>query len=778
MEKIKISVRNLVEFILRNGDIDNRRGGGNEKEAMQLGSKLHRKIQGRKGSDYTAEVPLKIRLEYEDFEILLEGRADGIQTNEKGTLIDEIKGTFSDLRLLTEPIEVHLAQVKCYAYIYALQKELKAIGVQMTYCNMDTEEIKQFQQEYTFEELQVWFDELLMKYKKWCEFQISWKAIRQESIGNISFPFTYREGQKELASSVYRTMFHRKKLFIQAPTGVGKTISTIFPAVKAVGEGLGDKIFYLTAKTITRTVAEETFLLLKEQGLRYKIVTITAKEKICACEEMNCNPEACPYAKGHFDRVNDAVFEMITEGEDFSRDALTAQSEKWQVCPYELSLDVATWVDAVVCDYNYVFDPRAHLRRFFSDGVKGDYLFLIDEAHNLVERGREMYSATIIKEDLLEVKRMVKPYNNKLERLLEKANKQMLAWKRECPSYEILDNLGGFSITLMNIQAEMEKFLEEAEPGDVRDKVLDLYFAILRFLDTNDLVDEHYVTYTELLENGKFIVKLFCVDPSANIQERLDKGNSTIFFSATFLPIKYYMRLLSTEPDDYAVYAKTPFTPEQKKVLIGADVSSRYTRRGPAEYQRMAKYIEAMTATKNGNYIVFFPSYKMMEEIADIFEGQNQGRVKIIRQSSFMSEQEREEFLQQFEGNNEKGLLGFCVMGGVFGEGIDLKHDRLIGTAIVGTGIPQVCNEREILKNYYDQKEENGFSYAYLYPGMNKVLQSAGRVIRTSEDKGVILLLDDRFATRQHLELFPREWDDYEVCNLASISAKLEAFWC
>lgn len=777
MEEIKISVRNLVEFILRSGDIDNRQGAMPDQEAMQLGSRLHRKIQGRMGSDYTPEVMLRHRVEYETYAIVIEGRADGIQVNSQGTLIDEIKGVYRELKLIQEPVYVHLAQAKCYAYIYALQRELSSIRVQMTYCNLETEEIKRFEQEYQFRDLREWFEKLIEEFRKWCAFQIRWRDIRRESICCVEFPFPYREGQKELASSVYRTIYHKKKLFIQAPTGVGKTISTVFPAVKAVGEGLGDKIFYLTAKTITRTVAEEAFSVLKKQGLQYKVVTLTAKEKICPLEETSCNPDQCPYAKGHFDRVNDAVYEMVTEGEDFSRDALLAQSEKWCVCPFELSLDVSTWVDAVICDYNYVFDPRAHLKRFFGENVKGSYLFLIDEAHNLVERGREMFSAALVKEDLLDVRKAVKAYSPKLARLLDKCNKKMLEWKRECPEYELHDNIGDFVITLMNLACETENFLEEAQQGEVREKVLELYFELRAFLDTYDRLDEHYVIYTELTESGRFMVKLFCVDPSANIQTCLDKGVSAVLFSATLLPIRYYMSLLSTKGDDYAVYAKSPFDPKRKLLLVGTDVSSRYTRRGEQEYLRIAEYLEKTVKQKTGNYLAFFPSYRMMEDVAQAFERIAPQGVRLLRQSSGMGEQEREAFLESFSSKSQESLLGFCVMGGIFGEGIDLKHDRLIGAVIVGTGLPQICNEREILRNYYDHRGGNGFAYAYLYPGMNKVLQSAGRVIRTDRDRGVILLLDDRFAGRQYIELFPREWADYQVCNRQNVADMLAEFW-
>lgn len=777
MEEIKISVRNFVEFILRSGDIDNRQGGGTDPEAMQLGSRLHRKIQRTMGADYTAEVALKYQLEFDQYTLTIEGRADGIQKNDTGVLIDEIKGTYREIRDIETPVEVHLAQAKCYAYIYGEKQGLERVLVQMTYAHLETEEVKRFVQEFSFKELENWFHDLVEQYRKWCDFQIEWKQIRKASIKEVEFPYDYRDGQKELASSVYRTIYHRKKLFIQAPTGVGKTISTVFPAVKAVGEDLGDKIFYLTAKTITRTVAEEAFQLLKERGLRYKVVTLTAKDKICPCPETLCNPVDCPYAKGHFDRVNEAVFEMVTTQEDFSREAILAQGEKWQVCPFELSLDVSLWIDAVICDYNYVFDPRAHLKRFFSEGIKGDYLFLIDEAHNLVDRGREMFSAALIKEDLLAVKRLVKPYNKKLERSLEKCNKQMLEWKRECATYQLHDDVGNFALQLIGLMGELEKYLEETEAGEARDQVLDLYFAVSRFLDTYDLLDEHYVIYSEMMGSGDFMIKLFCVDPSANIQACLDKGKSSIFFSATLLPITYYMSLMSTHKDDYAVYAKSPFMPEKAAVLIGTDVSSRYTRRGRAEYEKIADYVIQTVVKKQGNYICFFPSYKMMEAVGAVFEELYGDQVVIYYQESRMTEVEREEFLGKFETVHSKSMIGLCVMGGIFSEGIDLKNEQLIGAVIVGTGLPQVCNEREILKQYYDKRDGNGFDYAYLYPGMNKVLQSAGRVIRTDEDKGVIVLLDDRFGERRYRELFPREWVECETCSRSDVGVKLEQFW-
>ena len=775
-EQIRISVRNLVEFILRKGDIDNRISKTADKEAMQLGSKIHRKIQRQMGSSYHAEVSLKMMLHEEKYDLQVEGRADGIIVAE-GVTIDEIKGVFRDLEQIEEPIEVHLAQAKCYAYIYGKQENLENISVQMTYCHLETEQVKRFKESYLLSELEKWFNNLIGEYKKWAEFQIDWKKKRNKSIRRIEFPYEYRKGQKELATSVYRTILRKKKLFIQAPTGVGKTMATIFPSVKAVGEELGEKIFYLTAKTITRTVVEQAFQLLKKQGLQYKVVTLTAKEKICFCEDKECNPEKCPYAKGHYDRVNQAVYDMITTTDDMSRENIEMYAKKHEVCPFEMSLDVALWVDAVICDYNYVFDPNAYLRRFFADEVKGNYLFLIDEAHNLVERAREMYSATIYKEEFLEAKRIIKYLDKKLVRKLDICNRQLLELKRECETYQVHQSVGHFSISMTNLLMEMERFMEECDRAEVKEELLEFYFHVRTFLNVYDVLDENYTIYTEMEEDGKFKLKLFCVNPALNLQNFLEKGNSTVFFSATFLPIHYYKQLLSTEKDDYAIYVDSPFDIKNREILIGSDVSSKYTKRNVQMYERIASYIIKTLEVKKGNYIAFFPSYQFMENVYEVLERRLSGETVCLLQEKMMTEEKREEFLEEFAKEREGNLLGLCVMGGIFSEGIDLTEEKLVGAFIVGTGLPQICYEREILRQYFEKKNGKGFDYAYLYPGMNKVLQSAGRVIRTETDRGVILLLDERFLQRQCQEIFPREWAGIKKCTLENISEQLEKFW-
>lgn len=777
LTRIRISVRNLVEFIFRSGDIDNRIGKGAQKEAMQEGSRMHRKIQGRMGMEYRAEVPLKLEVLQEQYVLALEGRADGIITNADGVTVDEIKCMYTDVTRFEEPIFVHKAQAMCYAYIYALQNGLDQISVQLTYCDLDTEEICRFEEAFSFFWLERWFQDMMEAYRKWTDFQFAWRKIRQTSKQTLEFPFPYREGQYKLVGDVYRTIHRKKILFIQAPTGTGKTISTLFPAIRAVGENLGDKIFYLTAKTITRTVAKDTCDLLKAKGYRGKVIVLTAKEKMCPCEEMDCNPSNCLRAKGHYDRVNDAVYDLITTEEDFTRERMLAQAEKYQVCPFEMSLDASLYADIIICDYNYVFDPNVYLKRFFSEEEKGDYIFLVDEAHNLVERGREMYSAVLVKEEILTVKKLVRGKDRKLEAALEKCNRQMLEWKRECETYTIYESIGAFAFSLMRLMSLLDIFLQSRGEMPERKEVTEFYLNLRHFMNMFERVDENYVLYSDFDETDRFCLHLYCVNPSVNLQECLERGKSTIFFSATLLPVNYYKNLLSSKKDNYAVYADSAFREEQRLLFIGRDVSSLYTRRTLGEFHRIALYIQQVLRAKKGNYLIFFPSYRFMEDVYEQFLTVNEQEADCMMQSGNMNEADREEFIQEFSNPRGKSLAAFCVLGGIFSEGIDLKEDLLIGVLIVGTGLPQICNQREILKEYYQEENGQGFDYAYQYPGMNKVLQAAGRVIRTASDRGIIGLLDERFLRSDYRQLFPREWSQYEVHTLDSLPGALEAFW-
>ena len=779
MEKpiVRISVRNLVEFILRNGDLVSG-SGTSDKEAMLKGSRLHRKIQKQMGSHYQPEVSLKKDTEYDDLILRVEGRADGIFSQDDRFCIDEIKGVYKKLELMEEPVLVHRAQALCYAWIYLDAHDLEKIDIQMTYAHLDTEVIKRFRETLTRAELKQWYEELTDSYHKWLAYQIEWREKRNESMKKLEFPFEYRKGQRKMVSGIYHAISKKEQIFIQAPTGVGKTMSAVFPAVRAIGQGMAETVFYLTARTITRTVAQDAFEILRDRGLLFKVVTITAKEKLCFCDKPECDPEKCPYAKGHYDRINDAVYELWTTEQSFDRETLLHHAQKWQVCPFEMSLDLAVWMDGVICDYNYVFDPNVCLKRFFGENVSGNYLFLIDEAHNLVDRGREMYSASICLDDVIETRKFVKPYSQKLWKKLGKVKKQLEELRENCGEWKVEENAGVLPISLLSVQGELDQLFEEPPAQEVVDGLLDFYFAVRNFLNISELVDDNYVVYTAFDANGRFYMKLFCVNPAENLQKCLDKGNSTVFFSATLLPLQYYRKMLSTRSENFGMYVESPFEQKKRCLMICRDVSSKYTRRGYEEYRKIAEYIARMSWQKKGNYMVFFPSYRLMEDAYQVYQDEfSVSWVHCISQHASMTELEREEFLEEFAEETEETLVGFCVMGGIFSEGIDLIGDRLIGAAVVGTGLPQVNCEREILKGYYDEKGEQGFDYAYRYPGMNKVLQAAGRVIRTKEDTGAILLMDERFLNRDYRNLFPREWNDACTCTLGTVEKHLQTFW-
>lgn len=783
MYQVKISVRGLVEFIFRSGDIASGEGSFS-KEAMAEGSRIHRKIQGKMGLNYESEVPLKIDIVRPDFVLTIEGRADGILTEEKGVTIDEIKGVYKKLEHMECPFFVHQAQAMCYAYIYALDHELDEITVQMTYCNLDTEEIKRFSEKFSFDELKEWFHKLVDEYCRWTQFEVDNRRLRNDSIENLEFPYAYRAGQRDMAGTVYLSIKKRQNLFVQAPTGIGKTMAALYPSIKAMGDGYGEKLFYLTAKTIARGVALDGLEILRNNGLHFKSVLITAKEKICPQEEMSCEPESCPYAKGHYDRINEAIYDCIVHEMNITREVLLEYANKHMVCPFELGLDVSLFVDGIICDYNYVFDPRVKLRRYFAEGAKGEFLFLVDEAHNLVERASSMYSAAIYKEDFLKMRKLLLPYHAKLGKLLGGCNKEMLAFKKECDNakgYVMIHDMDKLYLKLLRLHSQLESFLEESkEIGALKphkDEILDFYFQINQFLNIYELVDESYEIYGEQVDEHSFMIKLYCIHPANNLTDCIEKGNATIFFSATMLPITYYKELLHDNKDDYAIYIPSPFPKENRGLFIGTDVSSRYKVRGPRQYEKMARYLNILTRSKPGNYMAFFPSYKMLNDVYETaMELEMFAGTEIICQKAHLSEQEREMFLERFQ-DTDNPVIGFCILGGIFSEGIDLVGENLIGAAVIGTGLPMVCNEREIQQQYFEKKEDKGFEYAYLYPGMNKVQQAAGRVIRTMEDKGVILLLDERFVSRQVVETFPAEWADYDIVTLDTVEKKLDECW-
>lgn len=757
--KIEISVRDMITYVYRGGDLDSRFVG---KQRALEGTKAHQVIQKKMGDDYVSEVSLKHTIDNDRIDMLIRGRVDGVIHGDP-IVIDEIKSTLRPLNSIdSEDYPLHWLQGEIYAYIYALQHDIEVMSVQLTYVAIEDYQCKRFKKHYLKEELEAIFNRVVDDYLEFAYQIDDWQSIRNESIETLNFPFdNYRKGQREMAIYAFRAMKEGKKAYIQAPTGIGKTISSIFPTVKAIGEGHISKIFYLTAKTITRSVAEDGFEIMRKQGLRFKNLTITAKDKICFEKDCACIPEECSYAKGHYNRVNDALKDIMNE-DALTRPTIEKYSKKHHVCPFEFSLDVALVADCVICDYNYVFDPRVNLKRFFQDSHH-DFAFLIDEAHNLVDRARGMYSAEIHKKPLLDIQRAlkVKKEDEKIDKFLKcvkKYNKALLEWKNKCIEKDeyVFDEAPEELYQVMRtFTRQADGILNDYKDLPSYDILLEFYFDTLNFINMSELYDEKYKTYTTL-KSSDTSVKLFCVDPSYQIGQTLKHGKGTVFFSATLSPIGYFHRLYDYNDHDYTLILSSPFKEAHRKYLVAGDIMTTYKKR-EYSYEDIALYLRDFALSKRGNYIVFFSSYVYKKAVLEIFESL-EADIDIVDQQRDLSEEDKELFLSQFKEEVDKSMIAFCVLGGSFSEGVDLRGNRLIGTAIVGVGLPMVCLEREIIKAYHEAHDEDAFSYAYVYPGLNKVMQAAGRVIRTEEDRGIIFLLDERYNYHSYRQVIPYDW--------------------
>jgi DNA excision repair protein ERCC-2 len=607
-----------------------------------------------------------------------------------------------------------------------------------------------------------------------------------------------------MAVAVYRTLTRGGRLFLAAPTGIGKTISALFPAVKALGEAKLERIFYLTARTVGRTIAEKACADLRRAGLKLRAVTLTARDKVCVRDGKPCDLLTCPLAIGYYDRVKPAIREALARGE-IHRAALDEISQRHQVCPFELSLDVSVWCDAVICDYNYVFDPQVYLRRHFGEG-DGQSAFLVDEAHNLADRAREMFSAELESGEIRAVRRMIRPAVPRCARALTGllSELQQLAGSSGSgdEAVEPSDAAGELNLFPANAPApqaasgrtkirrdlspalieRIEDALAAAEvwlaknlPADFREALLALYFRLHAFLRTAGLYDARYVTMIEAWHAANLKVRLFCVDPSVLLRQALERGRAGIFFSATLAPVDYYRTLLGGESHDPFLELASPFPPEHLAVLVQDRIQTQFKNRAESLVP-VATAIQTLIHGRPGNYLVYFPSYQYLNDVLQEFKNLSP-TTQVLVQRPGMTEAERDQFLHAFGTGHEKTLVGFAVMGGVFGEGVDLVGERLIGAAIVGVGLPQLCAERDLIRDYFQTQNQPGFEFAYTFPGMNRVLQAIGRVIRSESDRGVVLLIDSRFNEPRYRRLFPPWWKSIRVRSDAALAGAVREFW-
>ncbi len=773
--ELKIAVRELIAYALRSGDLVSEfLGSSRPVEAIRA----HQRIQNSRPATYRPEVSISHQVETEQFRLNISGRIDGVYSEPDRTIIEEIKTTARNPIYFEENENpVHWGQVKTYAYIYGQARGLDEMITQLTYYQIDSGQIREIRRTYRIEELAVFFNEIVAHYLEWAATIIDWSDRRDESIRDLEFPFSdYRPGQRRMAVEAYRTIRHNSQLLVQAATGIGKTIAVLYPAIKSLAEEISQKIFYLTARTTGRIVAEKALDELRPNGLRLKSVTLTAKDKICFCPDRACNPEECEYARGHYDRINDAVKAIFAE-DAFTRERIVDIAKAFRVCPFEFSLELSVWADCIICDYNYVFDPRVYLRRFFQE-ENGDYIFLIDEAHNLVDRSREMFSAEIFKQPGLDIRRQLKYELPHIFKSLGRINAWLVKARKKCEESgnplaekDLPDELIPLLKRFLFIT---ERWLSQNIKTSFRDGLLDFYFSASGFVRVADQYDECYTTCYEKI--GKDLkIKLFCVDPSVHLEKVMSRCQAAIFFSATMTPMDYFKQILGCDQSADHLILHSPFPGENLGLFISDQISTYYRQRDQTVSQ-ISGAISNLIGQKKGNYLLYFPSYAYMLKVYHAFKAENP-HTEIILQTAGMTESQREAFLKHFSQDNLQTLVGFAVMGGIFGEGIDLVGDRLLGVVVVGVGLPAICLERELIKEYFNNALGAGFEYAYTYPGINRVLQAAGRVIRSEKDRGVVLLIDQRYARFQYKVLLREEWDPVWAHDTRQLTEALQKFW-
>ncbi|HEX2980337.1 MAG TPA: ATP-dependent DNA helicase [Anaerolineaceae bacterium] len=774
-----VSVRGLVEFVLQEGDLT--AGGFQKRDRAQLGTQGHRRVQRSRPEGYQAEVEIAYPVEGADPPIEVRGRIDGVYASMDPVILEEIKTTTVSLDLVDEQHHpLHWAQAQCYAFMYAHLHHLDEINIHLTYYHLDSGREKTFERSFSRIELETFFNGLLTAYLDWYRKILAWQTRRDQSIRQLDFPYRdYRPGQREMAVAVYKAIRANDRLYVQSPTGVGKTIAALFPAVKALGQGLADKIFYLTAKTSGRLAAEKALEDMRQANLQCMSVTLTAKEKICFCPTANCDPLACEFARDYFRKAKRALSE-IDQHHAFTRPVIEQIARQYEICPFEFSLDLALWVDCIICDYNYAFDPRVYLHRFF-DFNPDRFIFLIDEAHNLPDRARAMYSAEIDKKTVLDLQRTLKPHLPALSQKLSAINKVMLEIRKACqaedqPALVEAELPDPLLKAIREFQQAAEDWLVLNQAADFRQELLEFFFLCNNYLRTAEYFDTYYVSYFERQGQSDLKAKLFCLDPAPMLAGPLDRSQSTIFFSGTLLPMDYFTKVLTGAAGHPKRIFPSPFPVENVSLLVHKGITTKYAERADS-YAAIATAVESICSAHAGNYLVFFPSYAYLSAVHEQLKDK-WPEEQLLVQDRGMTETEREVFLAHFSANNAETLVGLAVMGGVFGEGIDLVGDRLIGAVVVGVGVPQVCLERDLIKDYFDRQGINGFAYAYQYPGFNRVLQATGRVIRTETDRGIIVLLDERFTQARYRNLFPHHWRGFQVVqNTGEIVEKLARFW-
>lgn len=787
-----VSVRELAEFVWRRGDLGSLSNSGG-RPTMQQGSAGHRWLQQSRAEQYQAEVFLKEKAVSGQIALEVSGRADGIFLNTTPSTIEEIKTTHTPLIFIDrEHNPLHWAQAKLYGALYLQDGREESVFVQLTYFNMKSGEIRSFKQHFTRAELRGYFAETVACYCEWLELVSAWQVKRDAAFSELRFPYPkYRDGQQELAAQTASALETDTPLFVEAQTGSGKTMAILYGALEAFSRQQVHQIVYLTAKTVGRLSVERAVLHLRKGGARLKNLSLVSREGICPLPDAECRAVDCQVAKGHYDRLPQARIALF-ERETTSRKDVIEVAEEFRVCPHALQMELVSWVDIVIGDYNYFFDPTARIASLVNQSSAVSRGLLIDEAHNLVERAREMYSASIestvfsslaskldlkqgtLKTTCREVARTCREVARTLKTLFEDrvafANcgpvlpslPQNLLYLLE----QFRDVLGNPLETFTQSQSETLHDCSRA------------YFEVVAFLQAVRNPASSNLLYLEK-RGRQYVLKSFCVDPSRYLSDSIRRSRAKpVFFSGTLTPLSYFARVLTSKEPFQTLKLPSPFPTENCGAFFIRGVSTRYAKR-KSSAKPIANIIRQVALVRQGNYMVFFPSYEYMDDVVRLVDAdiQNQN-IELTVQRPGMSESQKEDFLAKFRTPRGNSLVGFAVLGGLFGEGIDLVGERLSGAILVSPGLPKICLERELVRQHFDQKAKQGFEFAYLYPGINKVLQAAGRVIRTDTDKGILVFIGERFHAEAYRSLLPPAWQSgASLSDLTGLGKALDSFW-
>ncbi len=758
----RASVHAIVEGALLCGDLV----PGATAQRLLDGVRGHQSLQSVPDPDARNEAPVSFTVEGERIVLTVYGRIDRLYGL---SVVEEIKTTLDAAP--EDALPLHWAQAECYAFMLCEKEGLSHIDVRITYLNLSSGEVTRFTRSLTHAVLAERFYGYVRPYLAHLDELAAHRAEVALQMKALAFPFAqYRAGQRELAAEIFRTIRDKKMLLAQAPTGTGKTLAALFPALKGIGEGFVERIFYLTARTTARRAAFDALGLLPDSALR--AIALYAREKVCIHDAPLCRTGTCPRQIGYYDRLPQALAAAKALPGRFDREAVRALADEYELCPFEFSLDLSLECDVIVCDYNYLFDPRVRLQRYASGSKQGQVL-LIDEAHNLPDRAREMYSARLPGKLIDRARRSIPQSARKgelylslraLRRTMEAAAEEgEIPRAEETPRPELTERCEAVLCAL-----------QESAEGDPA-LCAQLRLELTGWVYQSAGYDE---TCRLLFEGGKSSreITLYCTDASARTGAVLRRSRAAILFSATLTPPEFYKTLCGMKEDSACVHLLSPFPPENLLVLH-LPVSTRYKAR-EATLPRVVSAVAALALSREkGNFITFFPSYAYLRQAAELLEPLLDGKAELLIQTPEMDEEARAAFLSRFSPEPDGRLLALCAMGGVFSEGIDLPADRLCGAAVVGVGLPQIGVERDALRKRYDEAYGDGYAYAYVYPGVGKVLQAAGRVIRSENDRGALLLIDDRYAADPYPALLPAQWTLRRVFTDKQIAEQLRGFW-